>query len=460
MSANDKAYLTGAVTPTLLRKTLPIMGGYFCALTFNLVDTYFVSLLGKAQLAVMGYAEPVSMLMFSFAVGIGAGTSSAVSRALGDDDRPAAARLCRDSLALASLAGLVFMTAGLTLLDPMFALLGATRSVMPYAWDYMTPWLLSAPLMIVVMVGNSSLQSSGATGLSGALFAGGAVLNGLLDPLLIFGWGPVPALGIAGAAWATFLSRLAMVAVTLVYLAGPLELLKLTLPRDGELLESWKEILYVGIPAASTSLLFPIAIGVVTRLVSRYGEAAVGALGAGQRVDSIVMVAYWAMSRVEAPMAGQNYGAGRMRRVHEAQRSGTVLALAWGGLCLIVLWAGADLFAHVLVGEPGVWDPLVLYLRISAVGLGFRGLTVLGGAFFSALKHPLPAATIDIVRMFLLTLPLAWVGDRLGGVAGIFAGVAAANVLAGMLAAGATERFSRRLLGRKIITEVMSVEDS
>jgi Na+-driven multidrug efflux pump len=267
-------------------------------------------------------------------------------------------------------------------------------------------------------------------------------------------------MGIAGAAWATFLSRLAMVAVTLVYLAGPLELLKLTLPRDGELLESWKEILYVGIPAASTSLLFPIAIGVVTRLVSRYGEAAVGALGAGQRVDSIVMVAYWAMSRVEAPMAGQNYGAGRMRRVHEAQRSGTVLALAWGGLCLIVLWAGADLFAHVLVGEPGVWDPLVLYLRISAVGLGFRGLTVLGGAFFSALKHPLPAATIDIVRMFLLTLPLAWVGDRLGGVAGIFAGVAAANVLAGMLAAGATERFSRRLLGRKIITEVMSVEDS
>ncbi len=445
MPSNANSYLTGPVTRTLLRKSLPIMGGYFCALTFNVVDTHFVSRLGELPLAVMGFAEPVTMLMFSFAVGIGAGTSSAVSRALGEEDTLAAQRLCRDSLLLALLAGLVFLALGWGLLEPIFRLLGADDPTMPYVHAYMVPWLLSAPLMILVMVGNSTLQSAGATGVSGAMFSAGALLNGLLDPLLIFGWGPVPAMGIAGAAWATFLARAAMVLFTILYLAGPMQLLRFGKFQPGELLTSWAEILYVGIPSVSTSLLFPVSIGVVTRLVSGVSQAAVAAFGAGQRVDSIGMVVYWAMSRVEAPLAGQSYGAGKLQRVYLVQRSATRLGLAWGAVCIVILWALAEPIAQGLVAEPEVRPPLVLYLRITAVGLGFRGITVLAGAFFSALKRPLPAAAIDVVRMFLLTLPLAWLGGLWLGVGGIFGGVAASNLLAGLLAAGSTYYYSRKL---------------
>jgi putative MATE family efflux protein len=448
MAPKDNRYLTGPVTATLLGKSLPIMGGYFCALTFNLVDTHFVSRLGKLPLAVMGYAEPISMLMFSFAVGLGAGTNSEISRAMGRNDLTAQRRICRDSLLLAALTGLVFMSLGLTLLGPVVRGLGAVKEAMPHARAYMVPWLLSAPLMIFLMVAHSTIQSAGSTGVSGAVFSVGAILNAVLDPILIFGLGPIEAMGISGAAWATFVSRAAMVAFTVLWLAGPMGLLRRGRLVWPKILRSWADLLYVGIPAVATSLLFPVSIGVVTRLAAGFSQTAVAALGAGQRVDNIVMVVYWAMSRVEAPMAGQSYGAGRMQRVHQAQRSGTLLGLTWGVICAAALWSLAGPIAHLLVTEEEVWEPLVLYLRLSAAGLGLRGITVLAGAFFSALKHPLQAASIDVTRMVVLTLPLALLGAHWFGVGGVFGGVALANALAGILAACATERFTRRLLRR------------
>ncbi len=433
-SRHRKLTEDGPVARQMFWMALPMVGGLLATMTFHLVDTYFVSRLGTDPLAAIGFASPVVMLVFSFAIGIGSGASSAVSRALGRDDEGQAARLSTDALALAAGVGALVTAAGLALYEPIFALLGAREHAMPYVHRYMFWWWLGVVPLMVMMVGNTCLQASGDTLRSGLILAGAAGVNAVLDPILIFGLGPVPAMGIAGAAVATFLARLVAAGTVVWMLGGRKGLLTATWPGAGDLARSWWEVLHVGIPSSATTLLFPLSMGVVTRLTASFGAEAVAAAGAGQQGERMLMVAFWSTSWVVMPFAGQNWGAGRTDRVRRVARTATAFSLLYGAACLLAALPTAGLLAGAIGQTPRVERIMTWYLWIAAAGVGFRGATVLGCAFFNGIDRPLVAGGIDVVRMFVLTIPLAALGSRLWGVAGIFAGVSTASVLSGTLA--------------------------
>jgi len=199
--------LEAPVGATLAKLTVPMIFGILSIVLFNLADTFFVGKLGKEQLAALSFTFPVVLMIGSLAHGIGLGTAAAVSRAIGRQDYHRVRRLATDSLILGLLIIAVGIITGLLTIKPLFSLLGARGTVLDYISQYMRIWYIGMIFVVVPMIGNNTLRATGDTKTPGLIMIFAAGANFLLDPLLIFGFGPIPALGVRGAALATVIGR-------------------------------------------------------------------------------------------------------------------------------------------------------------------------------------------------------------------------------------------------------------
>ncbi|NIC06067.1 MATE family efflux transporter [Halomonas sp. DX6] len=425
--------LEGPIALTLLRKCLPVVGGMIAMMSFNLVDTWFVSRLGPAPLAAVSFTFPVVFAVISLAIGLGIGTSAVVARRLGQGDIETVRRRATDAALLALVAGVLLSLLGLTTLEPMFRLLGADAELMPLIQDYMGIWYLGAAAVIVPRVLNSVLRAQGNTLIPGLMMALAALLNGLLDWLLIFGVGPFPALGVQGAALATVLSWGAMTAALFWQreLRDCLDLRRLTL---GGLVASWRELSRIALPAAITSVFTPLALALITRIVAGHGHQAVAGYGVGTRIEAIAQIAVLALSMTLPPLVSQNVGAGQHERVRRAIFGCFVFVLAWQlGVWLLLQLLAPWLVDGYTAGE-ATGSVLRDFLWWVPLGLGAQGVVILAVSSFNALHEPSRAMRLSVIRLFLLTVPLAWVGSVIGDTRGIFVGLFLANVLVGLVA--------------------------
>jgi putative MATE family efflux protein len=424
----------GPVAAELFRLTLPMLMGMFAMMTFNLADTYFISRLGTDELAAMTFTFPVIMVIISIALGIGVGTSSVISRVVGNGDHERVRRLTTDGLLLAALTGAFFMAAGLLTMRPVFHAMGADGRIYELVVRYMRIWYLGAGFVFVPIAVNNAIRGSGDMLMPGLVMTGASLLNIALDPIFIFGLWGVPRFGLAGAALATVITRGLSLVAALLILNSHKRMLSFSLPRAHEVLRSWKELLYVGFPASATNLLFSVTMGVITRIVSLFGPAAVAAVGAGVRVESMFLIVYFAMMSATVPFVGQNWGAQRYARVHTAQKELNRFAFLWGVAGFIFFLVFADRVGAVFSSERGVVDRIAIFLVISSLGYAFRGVCMVSVAFFNGINMPVKALKLNLLRMFGLYVPLASAGARFFGFKGIFIGMTAANVLAGGLA--------------------------
>lgn len=428
----------GPIAPRLIRMTGPMVLGMFSMVAFNLADTYFVSQLGEIPLAAIGFTFPVVFLVQSVAIGLGQGTSSCVSRAVGSGDIHRVRRLTTDGLGLGvMLVGLV-SAVGVATIDPVFRLLGATDTTLPLIHSYMNTWYFGAVFVVVPMVGNHAMRAGGDTLIPGLIMVAGASINILLDPLLIFGLWGFPEMGMAGAAMATVIARACTLLVSLGILHFRKGMLAIERPIAREVIRSTRDILYVGIPSAATFVLGPISFAMVTRMVAQYGETAVAAVGAGSRVEGLVMMVPVAFCTVMVAFVGQNYGAGRRDRILRAQWIAGSFAMAWGVGSMVVFWLTgrwvAGVFAEADNGGTEVIDRLVLFLHIMPIGYGFRSMSMLASSSLNGINEPVHSAIVSGGRLMLVCIPLAWLGSQLWGLGGLFTGLAVGNVLGGSAA--------------------------
>lgn len=419
------------VAGVLFRLVLPMIPGTLSIVLFNLVDTYFVGRLGADPLAAMSFSFPVVLISGGLAMGLGIGTSTYVSHALGRGDRPEAARLATKAHLLGFALVLMIAVAGLLAVRPLFITMGATEAVLPLIRSYIVIWFAGLPFVILPMIGMNVLQATGDTKIPGIVLTLSVLLNIGLDPVLIFGLGPVRGMGIAGAALATVIARASSFAVIGYAVFRRERLFTLHFGSVWQTLRAWGRILYVGIPAAAANILLPVSMGVITRLVSAFGTEAVAGFGAATRIESFALVFTLALSQILTPFVGQNHGAGNGERVLRGHHAASLFSLAWGALVILVFLPAAGSIAGLFNDDPRVVEVTALYLLIVAMSYGFLGIVNLTAAAFNGLKMPLQAAAVAGLRLFVLLIPLAYLGRELGGLAGIFWGVAAGNVLAG-----------------------------
>ena len=436
--------LTGPVGKTLLGLAGPMVVGIAAIILFQVVDTYFVGRLGADALAAMSFSFPVAYMLFSVSMGIGIGTTAVIARAIGEGDRQRVVRLATHALLLATVVVVALSTVGLLVSPYVFRAMGASDALMPLIMSYMTPWFIGVPFLVIPMTGNSAIRATGDTKTPSVIMLVAGVVNVGLDPLLIFGWGPVPALGLPGAAIATVISW------TITFFAAGWLLIKrermLSLRQAGwsTLWDSWKQVLYVGLPAAGTNALIPLSTGILTRIVAEHGALAVAGFGVGQRMEALALIVVNAMSTALTPFVGQNIGSGNLARVRAAVRFSTRLSLGWGGFVAVVFWLGAPWMAAAFNDDVTVVGASVDYLRHIPLSYGMLGIAMMMNTTFIAMNKPLSASIIIAVRMFVLAVPLAYLGSVLWGLDGVFIGIAAGNVTIGIVAATMISRHLAR----------------
>ena len=431
-NANRATLVAEPVGRTLVQLTWPMIVGHLGMVAFNLADTFYVGRLGTRELAAMSFTFPVVMAVSSLAIGLGIGTAAVVSRAIGEGDEHKIRRLTTDSLVLAFIIVAAFIGLGILSIDPVFRLLGAEPDLLPLIKEYMRIWYLGMIFVVVPMVGNNAIRATGDTKTPTAIMLVAVLINVVLDPLLIFGFGPFPRLELAGAAASTVISRATTFVVALWVLGRRERMLTARFPSVRAVMSSWGKILYIGLPSAATRMIVPIAIGIITRIVSAYGAEAVAAYGVASRIEFFALMVIMSLGAVFAPFTGQNWGAGRLDRVRVGMRSSARFSLLYGLGAFILLAAAAHPVAGFFTRNPDVAAAIKLYLRIVPLGYGLQGVLVIVGAALNALNKPLHAAGLVLSQMIVIYVPLAYLGSSLFGLAGVFMALGLVYALGGI----------------------------
>lgn len=442
----------GAIANRLFKLTLPMVWGVFAIVAFNLADTYYVGQLGTNQLAAMSFTFPVVMTLGSLAMGLGIGASSIIARAIGQGDLSRVQRFTTNSLTLGVATVALLSTIGLLTIDPLFKALGAGSDTLPYVRQYMEIWYFGMVCLVIPMVGNNAIRASGDTLTPSLIMTVSAGFNVILDPLLIFGLGGFPEWGLAGAAWATVIARALTLVASLSILKFKEQMLSSHFPNLEETLLCWRDILYVGLPAAGTSMITPISTGIVTSLLAVHGTVAVAGFGVASRVESFAMIPLMALGASISPFVGQNWGAKKYSRVTKALQQSYLFCLGWGILMAILLAAGASFIVPLFNQDPAVVEIATVYFIFVPISYGAAGIIQITNSVLNALGKPVPAVVITILRMVVLYIPLAYLGSRWLGATGIFIAATVANIVVGM---GAREWSRRTCTGK---TDLASVE--
>jgi putative MATE family efflux protein len=423
----------GNIAKQLAALTWPMIFGMLGTVIFNLVDTYFVGKLGVNQLAAISFCFPVIMFINSLSLGIGIGTSSLVSRNVIVSDRHDIRLIASRAIILGISVVVLFVSIGLLTIRPLFTALGADTAIIGYIQEYMQIWYFGVPFVLMPMIGNNIVRALGDTFTPGMIMMASALVNSILDPLLIFGIGPFPEMGIRGAALATVISRSISFIIILIILCGREKLLTRKIGGLRPLLSTWWKVLYVAGPAALSLLITPVSVGLITRIISDFGKEAVAGFGVASRIEMFALMVVNAMGSVLLIFIGQNFSKCKFPRIYRVIEYAGGFSVLWGAAVYLIVLFFARNIASVFSNDAAVVDVTVKYLLIVGFSYGFQGLVRLSTQSFNGMNKPHPAAFFPVLRTVGLYVPLAWAGARLFGLTGVFWSAFIANVVAGLL---------------------------
>jgi len=429
-----KAKLTsGPVSSAILSMMAPMIIGLMVIITNSLVDAYFVSQLGSAPLAAVSYAFPVSFIVGAIAMGLGTGTSSLASRLFGAGNQEKVRQIATHSMLLGLIAGLCVVIFGLLTLEEVFSLLGADEQTMPFVKDYMEIYYWGGIFLVIPMIGNAVLRAGGDAKTPSVLMASTAVINAVLDPILIFGWFGFPALGIKGAALASVLANVVFLIASLSILIFRENLIQFRKNTVAAILHSWNQILHVGLPAIASNLIAPMSTALVTSLISSFGQSAVAGFGLASRLEAFIIIIFMALGGAIAPFVGQNFGAQKFDRLKQGFVFCVAFSFIYALFCIGFFILSVDTLLGFFTTDPEVIKTAKIQLLYCPWGYGFLGLAVIANGSFNAVGKPMPAMTISIGRTLLVYVPLAyWLASSMG-IRGVFIAQVLANLLAGIV---------------------------
>jgi putative MATE family efflux protein len=433
MSDSSRDLTKGSIIHAILQLALPMIVGVVAVMSVSLVDTYFVGKLGTDELAALAFTFPVSLAIASLSSGLGAGAASVVSRAIGAKNTKNAKRLSTDSLILASVLVSLISVIGLFTIEPLFSLLGAQGAVLSLIERYMWIWYMSMPFLVIPMVANAIIRSVGDAFWPSMVMIAAAAINVIVTPILIFGWGPIPALNIEGAAYGTLIARVTTLIFALYIAYYREELISLARPALSEVKASFIQVLKIGIPAGVGSVVNPVGIAVVTAILAGYGASTVAAFGVATRIEFFACIPMLALSAAIGPIAGQNWGANNKARVLSALKTCYVICIGWSVLLAVILYFIAEPIAAFLSSNDEVSAEAALYLSVVSFSLVGYGVVIVSSAAFNSLGRSVTGLSYYLMRSAVLYVPLSLLASFLADTQAIYMAIAVSNAVAGVL---------------------------
>ena len=433
LDPRTRLLLEAPIAPTLLRLGAPNVLVMLAQAGVGLIETYFVGKLGTDALAGMALVFPAVMLMQMTSAGaMGGGIASAIARALGARRRNDADALVLHALLIAAVFALAFMVTVVAGGRWLYTRMGGSGGALDAALVY-SNWVFGGALLVWLFNTLSAvIRGTGNMALPAYVTVAGAVLLLPLSPLLIFGWGPLPGLGIAGGAIALLLYYLAGSAVLAAYLWSSRSLLRPSLRGLQLRWALFADILRVGLVGTVSTVATNLAIGITTALVGAYGTAAIAGYGTASRLEYLLVPLVFGLGAPLVAMVGTCIGAGQRERALRATWIGAAIAFAMTEA--IGLWAAAYPAAWLSLfnTEPAMIEAGSQYLRIVGPWYGFFGLGLVLYFASQGAGRLLWPVLGNIARLVVAVVG-GWLALHGGyAIAGVFAAQAAAVVVYGI----------------------------
>ncbi|RIV88250.1 MATE family efflux transporter [Aurantiacibacter xanthus] len=438
---SEKARLVrGSIAGHLVRQTAPMIIGVSAMVSTGIVDAYYVGRLGATELAAISFIFPVGTALSSLGVGVMVGTSSVVSRAIGAGNERRAASCATLGVLLGLGFGLLIALALALGATSLFSLMGADGEALRLIGLYMLPYALGFPLLLSLSGLNGTLRAQGLANRSTLVSLSFALANWVLDPILIDGAFGFEGFGMAGAAYATVAGWLLGLSVGLWAVQGSEIPLRPALLREADVAEGARDVLRVALPASFTSSINPLGLAILTGLLAREGEAAVGGFGIGGRLQTFAVVPLLGLSGSIGAIVGQNWGAAAYDRARLALVQSGLFCLVYGLVVATALYFFCDQLAALFTDDPATRLSATSYLRIAAWGYAAYGVFIVCNGAFNAVGHATKALVLSLARVALAMVPFALLLQPRWGASAVYSGELVANLAGGLIAAALAYR--------------------
>ena len=430
----DEFELTeGDIGRPLFYLSLPIVVTNLLQTAYNLVDTVWLGRFSTDALAAISFAFPVVFFLISLGLGLSIGGSILVAQHTGAEERAEAEFAASQTVTFVVLASVLLGAFGYVAVDDILRLLGASGAVLSGATAYLRIVSLGMPFVFAFFVFMSLMRGYGDTITPMLVMFVTVVVNLLLDPLLIFGVGPLPSLGVEGAGYATVFSRALATAVGLGVMFRGVRGVEIHLSQMWPDLGFLRRLLRVGVPASVEGTGNAVAVNLLLVIVGTFPTVVVAAYGVGVRVFSVIFLPAIAVGRGVETMVGQNVGAGETDRA--ATASGFAARATFGVLAVVgaASWLVAGDVVAVFSDDPRVVEVGRLFIRYVAPTFGFTGVFHAYKGGFRGAGRTLTAAAVSVAMLGVVRVPVAWVGARTLGYRGVWVAFAVSNVAGALI---------------------------
>ena len=412
--------------PILIRRiAIPAGTGMLFQTLFNVVDTWYAGLISTEALAALAVSFPVFFIVIALLIGIGHGAAALIANAIGEDAPARACRLWGQALLLAVITGGLVALYGLFFADSLLRLAGVRGESLALARTYLVPILLFAFVFLLNAACNGLLSAQGDTRSYRNALIAGAILNVFLNPILMFGPGPLPALGVLGIAVSTIIIQ----ALQFAYLWHRCR--RSELGRHFQLaslkpdIEAMIWLLRQTVPVTGQMLTTGIGLFAITYFMGRHGEAAIAAYGIALRIEQLAMLPMVGLNTAALTLVGQNFGAGKLDRVLTVAWSALRYGVALMLLGAFLVWPFRAALMALFTEDPAVIQVGAAYLGVAVLNFCAYALLMIGSAILQGMKRPIFTLLIGLFRHIFGPMVVLWLLDPvLGfGLPGIYWGI-------------------------------------
>jgi putative MATE family efflux protein len=401
-----------SIVKNILQMALPIAAGMFFQTLYFLIDLYFVAGLGDAAIAGVGAAGNVMFVVFAVTQVLGVGTVTLISHAAGRKDQTDANLVFNQSLALAASCAVFTLALGFFAGPYYVSTLGASAATVAAGIEYLHWFLPSLALQFAVVSMGSALRGTGIVQPTMIVQVLTVVLNAILAPVLIAGWGTGHPMGVAGAGLASSISLAVGVVMLALYFHRLEKYVGFVRAQWRPQMAVWRRLLRVGLPAGGEFLLMFVVMAVLYWALRPFGADAQAGFGIGMRVMQSMFLPAMAVSFAAAPIVGQNFAAGKFARVRETFALTTLI-----GSCVMVVMTffcqwGSGWLLGAFTKDPTAIGVGTQYLQIISWNFVASGFVFTCSAVFQGLGNTVPAVVSSASRLVSFVLPVLWLSAQ------------------------------------------------
>ena len=450
------------VNRLLIEMSLPMMISMLVQALYNVVDSIFVSRINENALTAVSLAFPIQSLMIAVGTGTGVGVNALLSKSLGEKNTERANKVAENGVFLAALSYLLFLIVGLTVVKPFYAGQTTDQEIFAYGYEYLTVVCCFFLGMYAQFIFERLLQSTGKTIFTMFTQGTGAIINIILDPILIFGYFGLPAMGVAGAAVATVIGQI--VAAVLAFIINQKK--NKEIPLDFRAFKPDVKIIgaiyAVGIPSIIMQAIGSVMTYGMNRILMVFSSTAAAVFGVYFKLQSFIFMPVFGLNNGMVPIIAYNYGAGKKDRLTKTMKLSIMYAVAIMAVGIVVFQIFPSQLFMMFDASETMLAIGVPALRTISLSFAFAGFCIVTGSVFQALGNGVYSMIVSIARQLIVLLPVAYLLSRTGNINAVWWAFPIAEVASLLLTIFFLLRINRNIIchiGEEHITKEGKEDD-